>query len=337
MPILNDNRVTAARTVILTLGNPTGSITIVTPSTATLTITDDDVAGIIEFGAPVFDIAENAGSAIITVARRGGTAGGATVNYATSDGTATAGSDYTFSGGTLTFGVGETSKTFAVPILDDNLAEGVETVNLALSSPGGGATLGARTTALLRIVDDERALGFSAPSYTVSEGGGAATITVELTGTSTTDITVNYATSNGTATAGLDYTTATGTLIFPAGGTATGVRTKTFTVPILQDTLAEGTETINLTLSAPTPVGVAQLVTARSTAILSIEDDDEGGAIEFDGPTFSALESAGTAVIRVKRTGTSGKSAGERRDGGLRDVRRHRHRRAGLRGHRRAD
>src|SRR5262249_24151329 len=121
---------------------------------------------------------------------------------------------------------------------------------------------------------------------------------------SNSTVTVNYATSNGTATAGLDYTTTTGTLSLPPGGTPTGVRTKTFTVPILQDTLAEGIETVNLTLSAPTPVGVAQLVPTRSPAILSIDDDDQGGSIEFDVPiatNFTVLESAGFATIRVKR------------------------------------
>ena len=338
VPILNDSRVTAARTVILTLGNPTGSITIVTPSTATLTITDDDVAGIIEFGAPVFDIAENAGSAIITVARRSGTAGGGDRgNYTTSDGTATAGSDYTFSGGTLTFGVGETSKTFAVPILQDSLAEGVETVNLALSSPGGGATLGARTSALLRIIDDEKALGFSAQSYTVNEGGGTATITVELTGVSSTDtVTVNYATSNGTATAGLDYTTTTGTLIFPPGGTATGIRTKTFTVPILQDTPGRGHRD-----DQPHPQR------ADTGGRRPAGDRALDGHPQHRGRRRGGRDRVRRAhVLRARERGQRGdprqahrhrwQGAGERRHGGLRDVRRHGHRRAGLRVHRRA-
>ena len=162
---------------------------------------------------------------------------------------------------------------------------------------------------MLRVIDDEKSLGFSAANYAVSEGGGFATITVELTGESLgTTITVNYATSSGTATAGLDFTSGSNTLIFPPGGTPTGIRTKTFTVPILQDTLAEGLETLTLTLGAPTPLGVAQLVTARATAILSIDDDDQGGKIEFDAPvatpvqTFTALEGAGVATIRVKRT-----------------------------------
>jgi hypothetical protein len=303
VPIIGNVRVDGPRTVGLSLNSANGA-EIVNPFNATLTITDDDASSLVGFAGPVFVVAENVGSAVITVSRTGGTSAGATVAYATSDGSATAGADYTITSGTLTFGQGETVKTFAVPIINDATPEGVETVNLTLSAPGGGALLGTRATAVLRIVDDELALGFSAATYSVGEAAGAATITVELTGINpVVPVTVNYAAGNGTATAGLDYTTVTGTLVFPAGGTATTVRTQSFVVPILQDTLAEGTETINLTLSSPTPGGVAQLVSTRSTALLSITDDDQGGAVEFDAATFSVLESAGTASIRVKRTG----------------------------------
>src|SRR6185436_8711733 len=210
--------------------------------------------------------------------------------------------DYTFASGVLTFGPGETIKTFTVPLVDDALAEGVETVNLTLSNAGGGATAGTRSTAVLRIIDDELGLAFSNPVYNVPEGGGTATITVELTGVNTVPVTVNYATSNGTTTAGLDYTTSAGTLVFPPGGSPTIVRTRTFTVPIIQDTLAEGTESLTLTLSNPTPGGVAQLVPGRATAVLNITDDDQAGTIGFDTPTFTVSESAGSATIRVKRT-----------------------------------
>src|SRR5262249_36916776 len=68
---------------------------------------------------------------------------------------ATAGSDYTATSGTLSFGIGETSKTFTVPITDDTLVEGNETVNLTLTSPTNGATLGTQNTATLTIVDND--------------------------------------------------------------------------------------------------------------------------------------------------------------------------------------
>ena len=76
--------------------------------------------------------------------RTGGTASGVTVDYATSDGTASAGADYAPTTGTLTFGAGTTSQSFTVPIVNDTSAEGDETVNLTLSNPGGGRQRSAR-------------------------------------------------------------------------------------------------------------------------------------------------------------------------------------------------
>ena len=78
-----------------------------------------------------------------------------TVGYATSNGTATAGSDYQTAAGTLTFSAGETSKTFSVTILPDGSPETNETVLLALSAPGGGGALGAPSSATLYLVDDD--------------------------------------------------------------------------------------------------------------------------------------------------------------------------------------
>ena len=102
--------------------------------------------GTLQLSSSSYSVNENQGTATITVNRTGGSDGAVAVNYATSNGTATAGSDYTATSGTLTFAAGETSKTFTVPITDDTLVEGNETVNLTLSSPTGGATLGSPST-----------------------------------------------------------------------------------------------------------------------------------------------------------------------------------------------
>ena len=89
------------------------------------------------------------------------------MNFATSNGSATSGSDYNAASGTIAFGVGETSKTFVVAIIDDGAVEGAETINLTLSSPTGGATLGL-AAAVLTIANNSDAntapaLGRSAP------------------------------------------------------------------------------------------------------------------------------------------------------------------------------
>jgi len=75
------------------------------------------------------------------------------VEFTTGDGSAGAGSDYTATSGVLVFADGETSRTFTIPILDDPVREGDETVDLTLANPTGGATLGARRTAVLTITD----------------------------------------------------------------------------------------------------------------------------------------------------------------------------------------
>src|SRR5262249_31951614 len=127
-----------------------------TQSTATLTIVDNDAQpGALQFSAAAFSVNENGGTATITVTRTGGSNVPVSVNFATSNGTATAGSDYPATSGTLNFGVGQTRRPSTIPITDDTLVEGNETVNLTLSTPAGGATLGSQATAVLTIVDND--------------------------------------------------------------------------------------------------------------------------------------------------------------------------------------
>ena len=114
--------------------------------------------GTLQFGAATFSAGEGGGGALITVTRAGGSGGAVSVAYATANGSATAGSDYTGVSGTLAWADGDAAaKSFSVPITNDQLVEGNETVNLTLSNPTGGATLGTQTTAVLTIVDDDQA------------------------------------------------------------------------------------------------------------------------------------------------------------------------------------
>jgi hypothetical protein len=111
--------------------------------------------GYFSFDSQNYSVNENDGSALIKVNRTVSAVGTVTVDYTASDGTASSGSDYKATSGTLTFADGETTKTFAVPILDDSVVEGVETLHLTLSNPRGGAALDYRdTTATLAIMDE---------------------------------------------------------------------------------------------------------------------------------------------------------------------------------------
>src|SRR5262249_58615302 len=116
---------------------------------------------------------ENGGSLTVTVTRTNGSDGAVTVDYATSDGTATAGSDYSAKSGTLSFANGEVSKTFVVAILDDTIYEGNETINLTLSNPTGGDRKSAVKGKSVNIADDEKPqpdqFQFSAAGYSVNE------------------------------------------------------------------------------------------------------------------------------------------------------------------------
>ena len=112
-------------------------------------------AGVLQWSAAGYTVAEKSGSVVLTVIRTGGSFGNVSVDAVTSDGTANAGVDYGTTSETLTFASGEISKTLTIPITDDALAEDIETVNLSLNNVTG-TQLGAQKTATLTIGDDEQ-------------------------------------------------------------------------------------------------------------------------------------------------------------------------------------
>lgn len=279
--ITNDTSTEGNETVTVTLRDPTGGADIGVPASATLTIVDDETASsaaaggstspaapvhAIVFNAAAYGVGENEGSIVVTVTRTGGTSA-VNVNYTLNGGTASAGTDYTATNGTLSFGANETTKTFTVGINDESGVDGNKTVNMALSAPTGGAALGTPRTATLTIIDNETSasgtgsLKFAALLFSAAEGEGVGTITVNRVGGSKGTVSVSYATSNGTAIAGSDYVSTTGTLTFLPGETA-----KTFTIPVIKDDLqGEGEETVSVQLGTPT--GGATLGSPSSTSL----------------------------------------------------------------------
>jgi hypothetical protein len=131
----------------------------------------DIEAGTIQFESATFSVNESGGTATITATRTGGSSGAVSVLYATSDGTAGAGSDHTAASGTLTWTDGDNAKkSFRIALSDDSLVEPDETVNLTLSNIIGNAVLGVQKTATLTIIDNDTSSGSG------SSGGGGCFI-----------------------------------------------------------------------------------------------------------------------------------------------------------------
>ena len=143
-----------------------------------------------------------------------------TVDYATSDGSATAGSDYTATSGTLTFTTGQTSKTIPVPLIDDALNEADETFTLTLSNATVALT---DATATGTIFDDDPEPSVSIADASASEAAGQVGFTISISAVSGQEADVDYTTTDGTALAGSDYTATTGTAVIPAGQTSVEV------------------------------------------------------------------------------------------------------------------
>ena len=200
-----------------------------------------------------------------------------TVAFATEEGTAKAGSDYTATADTLRFEPGDTEKTITVSTVDDDVAEETEAFTVKLRNPSG-ATL-ADDTGTGTITDDDDddddddggGGGVRLPTLSIADAapvveGGTAEFAVTLSRASGQAVTVAFATGDGTARVGSDYTRADGTLRFEPGNT-----TQTIQVPVLEDEILEQTEHFTVELSGPAG---ATLEDATGTG--SITDNDEG-------------------------------------------------------------
>ena len=167
-----------------------------------------------------------------------------TVDYATAAGTAQAGSDYAAASGTVTFAPGEQVKTVEIRVIGDRGTEADETFRVVLSMPHNATPSDAGGVVTIRD-DDMPALIVGDAAVAEGDAGTAqAVFNVSLSGPAASAVTVNYATADGTALAGVDYESASGVLVFQIGE-----MTKAVSVTVRGDTLAEPDETFTLILS----------------------------------------------------------------------------------------
>ncbi|MEA5530651.1 S8 family serine peptidase, partial [Dolichospermum sp. UHCC 0684] len=194
-----------------------------------------------------------------TLTRTGSTTSSLTVNVGLT-GTATNGTDYTNIPNTVTFAANSSTALVNLNVTDDTLVEGPETAILTVTS-GTGYTVGTSASATVNIADNDfRSINLSANQTIVEGFTSPQTVgyTATLSSASPQTITVQYATTNGTATAGSDYTSTNGTLTFNPG-----VTSQVINIPILNDSLNEANETFTLSLSSPTNanLGISKTVT----------------------------------------------------------------------------
>jgi hypothetical protein len=223
-----------------------------------------------------------------------------TVNYTTSDGSATAPADYVAASGTLTFLPGETTKQIDVTVNGDALDEPDETFFVNLSGATNAAIGDGQGQGT--ILDDDAAPTISINDVTVTEGNAGTTpaiFTVALSGASGQTVTVNYATADGTATAGGDYVAATGTVTFLPGETS-----KDITVQVNGDATDEPNETFFVNLS-----GAVNATISDAQGQGTIVDDDEAPTLSINDVTVTE-GNAGTvnAVFTVTLSAASGKT-----------------------------
>jgi hypothetical protein len=169
-----------------------------------------------------------------------------TVDFTTAPGTATAPADYAIATGTLTFAPGQTSRLVTLSVVGETAVEAHENFFLNISNLSGGGTI-TDAQGEITILNDDGAAGLSVADQSTIEGNtGAADALhlVTLSVASASSVTVDFATADGTATAGSDYTATTGTLTFAPGTVVHNV-----TVSITGDTTVEPDETyfVNLT------------------------------------------------------------------------------------------
>ena len=223
---------------------------------------------------------ENDAQAIITVIRSNGSDGSVSVNFAAvEEESALETADFTRVSGTLTFSPGQISKSFTIPITNDQIPEWYENFSIFLSLPTGGATLG-RSDGFVGITDDDatdpETFHFSSQNISQSEGSGQVAVVIKRTEAPAETSSVQYETSNGSALAGIDYVPSAGTVSFGYKETS-----KTIFISLINDAQGEPNKSFNVILKNPS---AGRLLGAPSQMVITIENDDDATEVPIDNP-----------------------------------------------------
>ncbi|MEQ8580696.1 MAG: Calx-beta domain-containing protein [Marinoscillum sp.] len=238
---LLDGDITYSITLSIDDANSDNNFDALEDQTVSVTNADDDAVQI-----SINDPSETEGTALtFTVSLSGAApAGGVTVDYITSDGTAVAGTDYTAASGTLTFAEGESSKEIAVTISGDETVEADETFTITLSNNTGDSEI-SDATGTGTITNDDQAI-VTIADVSADEDDGSVTITLILDKTVDGGLTLDLSTSDGTATiADGDYTALAGETVTFSGTTG---ETEEVIITLGSDSKVENNETLTVSM-----------------------------------------------------------------------------------------
>lgn len=270
------------------------------PSTATINIKSIQpvpVGSISSFTATPNPVLESGGPVTYTVTRTGGSNKALAVNYSTANGTAIAGVNYTATTGTLTWADGEMgSKTFSVPILQDNVFTSANlNFNVNLTAGNTDTTFTTATTSTESIVNTTQTstVSFNPTAYSVDMNAGQVLLTVNRTAVPISGMTgqvpalsVSYATANGSAIAGTDYTATSGTITWAAGD----VSPKTIAVPVLSVSAPSLDKQFTVGLSNPVLAANGSIVAGTAGVTIT------GHNVDSQGPVISLVQLSGTVT-----------------------------------------
>lgn len=324
-----DNLNESDESIIIDLTNPVNAMLDDLRREATLVILDAVPAATVTPALPqlnfeyaLVNVNENTGEVTVLVQLSQPSNQQIRVDYMTRDGSALAGQDYDPVNNVLIFEPTETSRPITVFLEPDSFNDFSRTFEILLTNPQN-AQLGPNHRVTINIVDDDGptptptltslpVIQFSQSGYTLNEGGGSVVINVLLSHSAAEPVSINYNTSNGSALAGSDYVATNGTLVFNPGETNQAI-----VIPIIDDNIAEATETFSVFLSSPQG---ATLGTTQTTVTILDNDNDHtnptvnirfavGFAAQFRQidamPSYTVAEDVGTLTINIDLSQTS--------------------------------
>jgi hypothetical protein len=255
----------------------------------------------------VTDASANEGTSLsFTVSKTGTTTDSCTVSYQTADGTAIAGTNYTAKPLTpLSFASNVSSQTVSVATTDDGVVTGDLTMSLNLSAPSGSSTItGAQGIGTVHNIDSTGGSTCTGVSFSVADSstneGTNIVFRITKSGSTADTCSLIYATADGTAKAGTDYSSQTNSVTFLPSDVL-----KSVSLPTIDNGAVTPALTMYVNLSAPS--GTATI--SDSQALGTITDVDGGGGttcskISFSIADATAVNEGSNLSFKISKSGS---------------------------------